>query len=333
MRSCHHGLVTQYSASIVYFYAPQDHALVKPLEAHLSSLKKAGLITIWSPANITPGQNSAFEIKKNTCYASIILLLLTVDFLNDCDNLINQIDKWRSGRLVIPILLRPGEYSGYWFSELKALPLNNEADSGASSQLYMPISQWKDSDRAWTSVAIEIRSALERLAPPSEQIRKKVIEDDTGDGILDTLALHGWLLKKLLPGTTVSKRRSMFVRPRVDDVTMNALIYANGFQATWSRISVNVLYFLSPQRIDMEELRQAIEHVVAWTDLITTIDYGIDSSLISALGLANTLNIHYIIVAGRRSQLQYLAHMVCTPGDILFDVTIRSYDWILETIE
>src|SRR6266700_7917455 len=78
--------------SLFSVYAPEDSSLHEQLEKQLSSLKRKGLITLWSVDKILPGADRDAEIERNLNTAQIILLLLSADFLasEHCDDVMRR---------------------------------------------------------------------------------------------------------------------------------------------------------------------------------------------------------------------------------------------------
>src|SRR5436853_5847987 len=62
-------------------YAHEDESLLRELETHLSSIKREGWISTWYDREIVPGSNWAREIDQRLEQASIILLLVSANFL------------------------------------------------------------------------------------------------------------------------------------------------------------------------------------------------------------------------------------------------------------
>src|SRR5438874_2288017 len=67
--------------TIFYSYAHEDESLQKQLERHLSLLRRQGLISGWHDRQIVAGTEWAQEIDARLETASIILLLISSDFL------------------------------------------------------------------------------------------------------------------------------------------------------------------------------------------------------------------------------------------------------------
>ena len=75
----------QKSITVFISYTHKDEPLLLELEVHLSLLKRQGLISIWYDRQIVPGTNWAEVVDKQLELASIILLLVSADFLaSDC---------------------------------------------------------------------------------------------------------------------------------------------------------------------------------------------------------------------------------------------------------
>ena len=66
-------------------YATEDEALCNELEKHLSALQRQGVIAVWHDRRIMPGTDWLQEIDTHLNSSSIILLLISPDFLaSDC---------------------------------------------------------------------------------------------------------------------------------------------------------------------------------------------------------------------------------------------------------
>jgi len=140
-------------------YAHEDEPLRKELEKHLSLLQRQGLVSTWQDRRITAGTNWAQEIDEHLKSASIILLLVSSDFLASdyCYGVEMQcaLDRDKASRArVIPIIVRPCDKKGAPFAHLQALPTDAKA-----------ITTWSNQDEAWTDVAASIRRVIEELPP------------------------------------------------------------------------------------------------------------------------------------------------------------------------
>lgn len=101
---------------LFYSYSHKDQELREELQPHLASLKRQGSIAEWHDRKISAGTEWKGQIDDNLNRASIILLLISSDFLNSdyCyDKEMKRAlerDAAREAR-VIPIILRPCDWT------------------------------------------------------------------------------------------------------------------------------------------------------------------------------------------------------------------------------
>ena len=144
-------------ANVFYSYADADEAFLAHLEAHLSGLQRAGRIAPWQRLQITAGKDWQAELQRHLNSASLILLLISADFLASDAQYERELQRALARHeaneaRVVPILLRPCDWEASPFARLQVLPRNHQ-----------PISRWPDRDDAFTEVAKEIRVALDDL--------------------------------------------------------------------------------------------------------------------------------------------------------------------------
>jgi tetratricopeptide (TPR) repeat protein len=137
--------------------ALEDEASYRELEKHLSLLRRQGFVTTWHRRAIAPGTDWTKAIDEHLNAASLILLLISPDFIASdyCYGIELQraMERHASNEArVIPILLRPVDLVGAPFEHLQALP-----------DTAKPITTWSDRDEAWTNVVAGIRRAIEGL--------------------------------------------------------------------------------------------------------------------------------------------------------------------------
>lgn len=139
-------------------YVSEDELLRKEFEKHLKPMVREGLIAIWYADNVEPGTEIIEEAKKQLDLASIILLLVSPDFLGSDYHydveMAHAIERHEANTArVIPIILR---YTGGWektkFHKLQALPRDGK-----------PVKQSQDRDEAFSKIAKEIRTIAEGL--------------------------------------------------------------------------------------------------------------------------------------------------------------------------
>src|SRR5579859_6581753 len=140
--------------TLFYSYSHEDEALRDQLEKHLVQLKRQGLISTWHDRKIPPCGVWAHEIDEHLETASIILLLVSPDFLASryCYEIEMEraLERHRLGLArVVPILLRPCDWQHSPFAHLQCLPRNTK-----------PITTWDNQDEAFVAIAQEIRRII-----------------------------------------------------------------------------------------------------------------------------------------------------------------------------
>src|SRR6266487_2347913 len=112
---------------LFYCYAREDKALRDELDLHLSSLKRQKNILSWSDRELLPGVDWEKEIDHQLNSAHIILLLISSHFMASeyCYGIEMQraLERHDAGTArVLPILLRPVDWTEAPFSKLQMLP-------------------------------------------------------------------------------------------------------------------------------------------------------------------------------------------------------------------
>jgi tetratricopeptide (TPR) repeat protein len=144
-------------AQLFYSYSHKDENLRDQLARHLSALTREKLISVWYDREITAGTKWKGEIDDHLKTASVILLLVSSDFLASdyCNDVELQcaLERDKNGEArVIPVILRPCDWQNSAFSHLQALPKNAK-----------PVTRWSNRDEAWLSVVEGIRDALKQM--------------------------------------------------------------------------------------------------------------------------------------------------------------------------
>ena len=157
----HNAVASRISVFYSYAHAPRDELLRTELNKHLSDLRQQGLITEWHDRNISAGTEWKRQIDAHLDTATIILLLISPDFLASdyCSGIemrrAMELHEARKAR-VIPILLRPVNWKRAPFSKLQILPTNHR-----------PVTNWRNRDNAFLDIANSIREVIEALLPSS----------------------------------------------------------------------------------------------------------------------------------------------------------------------
>lgn len=138
-------------------YSHVDVQYKDDLSKHLAPLKRLKLIDDWFDGKIKAGKDLNAEISANLACSDIILLLVSIDYLNSywCIEIEMEkaMERHEAGEArVIPIILRSCMWHHMPFSKLKALPLDGKA-----------VSTWKDRDEALVSIAEDIKVVADEL--------------------------------------------------------------------------------------------------------------------------------------------------------------------------
>lgn len=145
--------------SLFFSYSHPDESLRDQLEVHLAGLKRQGLISAWHDRKITAGTEIDNSISANLEAASIILLLVSPDFINS-DYCYEREMKRAMERheakeaRVIPVILRPSDWHNLSFGKLLGAPKDGKA-----------ITTWPNLDEAFLNVVQSIKDALKEMQP------------------------------------------------------------------------------------------------------------------------------------------------------------------------
>lgn len=144
--------------SVFFSYSHKDERLRDRLATHLSMLQNEKVIESWHDRKISAGTEWAQAIDDNLNSADIILLLISADFLASqyCYDIeMKQAIARHEAReaRVIPIILRPVDWSGAPFGKLQAFPTNAKA-----------VTAWSNQDKAFTNIAQGIRQAAKEMS-------------------------------------------------------------------------------------------------------------------------------------------------------------------------
>src|SRR6266566_7498916 len=143
--------------------SPIDAPLLEQLERHLSALQREGLISTWHKRQIVAGSVRQVELDRHLNTASLILLLISSDFLASdyCygTEMRRALQRHENKEAqVIPILVRPCDWQSALFARLPVLPTGSK-----------PITMWSNRDAAWKDVVTHIRQVLQGQ-PPSGRL-------------------------------------------------------------------------------------------------------------------------------------------------------------------
>ena len=137
--------------NVFYAYSHSDDDLRNELEKHLSLLRRQKIIADWHFRKISGGKEWEGQIDKYLNSAGIILLLVSPDFMYSdyCYDIEMKraIELHKAGTArVVPIILRPVDWSSALFGKLQALPKDGK-----------PITKWDNRDEAFYNVSQGLR--------------------------------------------------------------------------------------------------------------------------------------------------------------------------------
>ncbi|WP_126310359.1 SAVED domain-containing protein [Methylomusa anaerophila] len=140
-------------------YSHVDDKFRQELVKHLKSRERKGLILCWYDRMIEAEWEP--EIKRHLESSKIILLLVSVDFINSdyCWDveMKRAMERHDNGEaIVIPVILRDCDWKDAPFAKLLAIPTDGK-----------PINKWDDRDSAFLDVAMYIRRKIEKMVNPS----------------------------------------------------------------------------------------------------------------------------------------------------------------------
>lgn len=150
----------QQPLKVFFSYSHKDTEIMNRLSVHLAPLRRLNKIEVWTDKAIQAGEEWDAEIEKNLRSSNIILLLVSADFVASSYiwekeiPMVLKLEKEKNAR-VIPIYLRPFDFSSLQFSKNQMIPKD------PLGQELKAISQWENMDEAFMEVAKKIREVIE----------------------------------------------------------------------------------------------------------------------------------------------------------------------------
>ena len=140
-------------------YSHQDDEWRRQLEAHLSLLRREGVLDVWHDRRLQAGEPWAQTLDEQIGSADLVLLLVSADFIQSdyCFGLEMRtaLERDQAGRSrVVPVIVRKCDWETAPFGKLQAVPHDNR-----------PVSSHPGGpDDALTEVAKELRRVARELA-------------------------------------------------------------------------------------------------------------------------------------------------------------------------
>ncbi|OFV98592.1 MAG: hypothetical protein A3H28_05960 [Acidobacteria bacterium RIFCSPLOWO2_02_FULL_61_28] len=138
-------------------YSHRDERFRASLEAHLAILKRNRTLISWDDKKIGPGKHVDEQIDSRLENSELIVLLVSPDFIASeycfSHELQMAMNRHAAGQArVVPVILRPVDWSAAPFAKLKALPKDGK-----------PISSWRNRDEAYLDVTKGLREVISDL--------------------------------------------------------------------------------------------------------------------------------------------------------------------------
>src|SRR3974390_1800962 len=135
-------------------YAHEDDKLCEEFVKYLSQLRHDSLIEDWHDRRLTGGSEWEGQIDEHLNTADIVVLLVSQDFLNSryCYDVEMEraLERHKRGEArVVPVILRPCDWTTSPFARLNALPRDGR-----------PIEEWKSQDQYFVNVVQGIRAIV-----------------------------------------------------------------------------------------------------------------------------------------------------------------------------
>lgn len=233
-------------------YSHSDENYRNELAKHLKILQRQGIVETWHDRCILPGDEWASDIDKNLRSADIILLLVSVDFINseycfelEMNEALARHDRGEAA--VIPVILRPCHWTGLPFGKLQAATREGK-----------PVEKYPSYDDAFLEIIQGIETVARRLSAQSS--RSDVIAS-TIHVPSKNLGISQLSLARLeLPRTSNLAIPKIFTDHDKDTFVINAFDY----MARFFEGSLNELHVRNPevkgsfQRVDTRSFEAAI---------------------------------------------------------------------------
>ena len=135
-------------------YAAADELLLAELEKHLTPLRRAGAVVVWSDRQVLAGTDALQSIEAQIDAADVILLLVTPDFV--ASDQLQEVQVQRAlirsesaGARIVPVLVRDCLWEVGPLATFQPLPKNRKS-----------VTSWSNSDKAWKEVVEGVLALL-----------------------------------------------------------------------------------------------------------------------------------------------------------------------------
>ncbi len=233
-------------------YSHADENYRNELAKHLKILQRQGIIETWHDHCILPGDEWENSINENLRSADIILLLISVDFINseycfalEMNEALAQHD--RGEAVVIPVILRPCHWTGLPFGKLQAATREGK-----------PVEKYPNYDDAFLEIIQGIETVAKNI---TSQRNSSLAPHSTISSPLENRGIFQSVpLKQNLPRSSNIAIPKIFTDHDKDIFVIDAFDY----MARFFEGSLNELHVRNPevnssfQRVDTRSFEAAI---------------------------------------------------------------------------
>lgn len=174
-------------------YAHQDEPLRKEFESSVAVLLRQKEVQVWHDHQILPGDHWAGKIDERLNSADIILLFVSADFLASDYCYEKELRRAlqreaQKEALVVPIIVRPCDWSDAPFAHLQGIPAGAKA-----------VTSWPNRDEAWTDVARSLKESVRMvLARKWElEMEQAAAADDETTKHMQEIWTDDWMKKSI----------------------------------------------------------------------------------------------------------------------------------------
>lgn len=151
-------------AKVFFSYSHDDETYRDQLEKHLASLRHEGLIESWHDRRILAGSEVDSTIDQQIDHADVVLLMVSSSFISShyCYSVEMQraLQRHNAGECrVIPVIVRPCDWSSTPFGKLLAAPRDGKA-----------VTTWPNYDEAYADIAKQIRAVVKDVDSRAQPI-------------------------------------------------------------------------------------------------------------------------------------------------------------------
>ncbi len=159
------------SVKLFVSYSHKDEELWEKLNEHLAPLRRAGKISSWHDRKLLGGSEFAGNIDAELAKADIVLLLVSASFIASdyCFDIemAQALERHEAGQArVIPLILRPCDWTGAPFAKLMALPKDGR-----------PVTSWPSIDEGLLDAANGLRKVVDDIAKEKTEPPRKARAD------------------------------------------------------------------------------------------------------------------------------------------------------------